>query len=176
MIACDLYRLAWTLQAHVPDLRIRDTVRDPLMQNPWPIAVWRSASRPAWPTGTPRSLGKPSPATSTAGAVATPISMSGSVRPRRRRTSGPAGMGITSCRSGRPGRCSRSWRSSRWWRRSWAWLSRLADGQANRVSPAGVGSQRAPRREDHRHASEDASGIVSRAGRLLPSTCCRLNP
>jgi hypothetical protein len=33
MIARDLYRLAWTLQAHVPDLRIRDTVGDPLMQN-----------------------------------------------------------------------------------------------------------------------------------------------
>ena len=33
MIARDLYPLASTLQAHVPDLRIRDTVGDPLMQN-----------------------------------------------------------------------------------------------------------------------------------------------
>jgi hypothetical protein len=33
MIARDLYPLAWTLQAHVPDLHIRDTVGDPLMQN-----------------------------------------------------------------------------------------------------------------------------------------------
>jgi hypothetical protein len=33
MIARDIYPLAWTLQAHVPDLRIRDTVGDPLMQN-----------------------------------------------------------------------------------------------------------------------------------------------
>ena len=33
MIACDLDPLACTLQTHVPDLRIRDTVGDPLMQN-----------------------------------------------------------------------------------------------------------------------------------------------
>jgi hypothetical protein len=33
MIARDLYWLAWSLQAHVPDPRIRDTVGDPLMQN-----------------------------------------------------------------------------------------------------------------------------------------------
>jgi hypothetical protein len=33
MIACDLDPLAWTLQTHVPDLRIRDTVGDPLMPN-----------------------------------------------------------------------------------------------------------------------------------------------
>ena len=33
MSARDLYRLAWTLQAHVPDLRLRDTVGDPLLQN-----------------------------------------------------------------------------------------------------------------------------------------------
>jgi hypothetical protein len=33
MIARDIYPLAWILQAHLPDLRIRDTVGDPLMQN-----------------------------------------------------------------------------------------------------------------------------------------------
>ncbi len=33
MIARDLEALAWTLQAHVPDLCIRDTVGDPLRQN-----------------------------------------------------------------------------------------------------------------------------------------------
>ena len=33
MIARDLYPLAWTLQAHVPDPRIRDAVGDPLLQN-----------------------------------------------------------------------------------------------------------------------------------------------
>jgi hypothetical protein len=33
MIARDLSRLAWTLQAPVPDLRIHDTVGDPLRQN-----------------------------------------------------------------------------------------------------------------------------------------------
>jgi hypothetical protein len=33
MIARDIYPLAWTLQAHVPDPRIRDTVGDPLLQN-----------------------------------------------------------------------------------------------------------------------------------------------
>jgi hypothetical protein len=33
MIARDIYPLAWTLQAHLPDPRIRDTVGDPLMQN-----------------------------------------------------------------------------------------------------------------------------------------------
>lgn len=33
MIARDIYPLAWTLRAQVPDLRIRDTVGDPLMQN-----------------------------------------------------------------------------------------------------------------------------------------------
>jgi hypothetical protein len=33
MIAHDIYPLAWTLRAQVPDLRIRDTVGDPLMQN-----------------------------------------------------------------------------------------------------------------------------------------------
>lgn len=33
MIARDIYPLARTLQAHVPDLRIYDTVGDPLMQN-----------------------------------------------------------------------------------------------------------------------------------------------
>jgi hypothetical protein len=33
MIARDIDALASTLQAHVPDLRIRDTVGDPLMQN-----------------------------------------------------------------------------------------------------------------------------------------------
>jgi hypothetical protein len=33
MIARDLDSLAWTLQTHVPDLRSRDTVGDPLRQN-----------------------------------------------------------------------------------------------------------------------------------------------
>ncbi len=33
MIARDLYPLAWTLQAQLPDLRIHDTVGDPLIQN-----------------------------------------------------------------------------------------------------------------------------------------------
>jgi hypothetical protein len=33
MIARDLYRLAWTLLTQLPDLRIRDTVGDPLLQN-----------------------------------------------------------------------------------------------------------------------------------------------
>ena len=33
MSARDLEALAWTLQAHVPDLRSRDTVGDPLRQN-----------------------------------------------------------------------------------------------------------------------------------------------
>ena len=33
MSARDLYRRAWTLRAHVPDLRLRDTVGDPLLQN-----------------------------------------------------------------------------------------------------------------------------------------------
>jgi hypothetical protein len=33
MIARDIYPLAWSLQAHLPDPRIRDTVGDPLMQN-----------------------------------------------------------------------------------------------------------------------------------------------
>ena len=37
---------------------------------------------------------------------------------------------------------------------------------------AGVGSHRAPHREAHRHACEDASApIVCRAGRRLPRTC-----
>jgi hypothetical protein len=33
MIARDIYPLAWTLLAHVPDRCIRDTVGDPLLQN-----------------------------------------------------------------------------------------------------------------------------------------------
>jgi hypothetical protein len=33
MIACDIYPLAWTLHAQLPDPWIRDTVGDPLMQN-----------------------------------------------------------------------------------------------------------------------------------------------
>jgi hypothetical protein len=33
MIARDIYPLAWTLHAHLPDPRIRDAVGDPLMQN-----------------------------------------------------------------------------------------------------------------------------------------------
>jgi hypothetical protein len=33
MNTCDLSRLTWTLQAQLPDLCIRDTVGDPLLQN-----------------------------------------------------------------------------------------------------------------------------------------------
>jgi hypothetical protein len=84
MNARDLSRLAWTLQAQLPDLCIRDTVGDPLLQNAVADRCMATCRQAGVADEDARVIGKPLPAISTAGAVATPSSMRGSATPRQR--------------------------------------------------------------------------------------------
>jgi hypothetical protein len=58
MIARDIYPLAWTLLAHVPDRCIRDTVGDPLLQNAVADRCIATCQRAGMADGNARVIGE----------------------------------------------------------------------------------------------------------------------
>ena len=133
MNACDLSRLAWTQQAQLPDLCIRDTVGDPLLQNAVADRCMATCRQAGVADEDARVIGE-----ALAGYLYGWRGRNADLEARVSHAQaalnlGAGGSGEPVCRSGRPARCSRLGRSPGWWQRPWTWITRAPDGQAHRV-------------------------------------------